>query len=172
MRSWLVLLLLACCCFVGCDRESPDAAARREPRRAPLMEGFESYASVSEVGQALKGAGRSFQITGESRLSDDDRRPRRDVVELEVENFVHLGHTGRLHLSFLNDRLVSTLFFPMQMDQYLSALRSRGVSVTETPSIDGYTTRWMHTMFDGRRYVAWADVRLEKEDEAWIRRYS
>jgi len=172
MRSHLLVVLLAGSLLVGCGREPADAYARIRADRSPLIDGFESYASASEVRAKIEKSGKAVSVVEESRLPPGDTRPRFDVLVLEVKGFPHLGHAGDLRLIFLNDRLRSTLFFPMKIDGYLGALRSHGVSVGEIPSVQGFTARVTYTMYDGRRYVGWSDVRIDEEEKQWIMKYS
>lgn len=170
-RRRLALLLAAVAPLAACDFRW-GAEPPKPPTPAPLIDGLQSYLSISEVRRRLEGAGFAIIVLAHSRLPAEDKRPRFDQTTLEAIGYQHLDQDGRLRCIFLNDRLKATLFVPRLPDAYLAALRDVGVTVNETPTVDGTVQRIAAKLDDGRRYVGWIDTRLQAEEREWIARYS
>jgi hypothetical protein len=172
MSMRAIICTIALCLLVGCGAEAKDAYTRVRSDRSPLIDGFSSYAPRAEVEGQLKRAGLPYSIGEENCLAPTDRRPTYEVAEIKVQKFTHLGHTGDLRLSFFNNRLSHTWFYPADPEAYLLTLRSAGLQVSEQRTLKGNTVMWTYQAFDGRRCVGWADTRLDEEHSNWIWRYS
>jgi hypothetical protein len=161
----LVVVLLGC----GAERESFVDVAHD---RSPLVQGFESYASRHEVVARL-GPTLAVTVIEDSSLPADDRRPPYSIYKLGVDGYTHAGHEGVLELLFFNDRLQHASFHPANPATYLAALGSQGLSPVDGQTVErGNTVVWSAVDHRGRRYVAWADRRLEAQSQRWISRYS
>lgn len=94
---------------------------------------------------------------------------------MKIATYAHLGQAGQLKIHFFNDRLMEVRFFPKDPDRYLQLLRdSQGIDLItkrEVP-LPPHAHVWADSEYDGQRYVGWADVRLEREFNDWIRRYT
>src|SRR4051794_33395841 len=108
----LVLILSCLFTLVGCGRLGNNKV---EATHALLIEGFESYTSVAEVKAGML-ARLPWKVETEARLSPDDPPW---FLCLSVQSFSHLGHPGELYVVFLNDRLMETVFFPVDSKAYL-----------------------------------------------------
>jgi hypothetical protein len=120
----------------------------------------------------LKKIGSSYVVREANRLGPNDSRPTYEVVSFTVHDFTHLKHHGELEISFFNNRLLETTFFPQDIDGYLMALKETGLTVSKEPQLRGDTWVMTFEAHDGRRYVRWADRRLDDEHTRWIGRYS
>src|SRR5467141_3464954 len=113
------------CCFVsllgalllGCDSS----------RTTTLLGNIQSGLSPDEVRRVLGVAGSNWRIVENSHLPLGDRRPRFDIVRVEIANFSDCKTKGTLALSFFNDRLTSTWFYPSNLASYLECLQSQGI---------------------------------------------
>ncbi len=168
----VAVLVVALCLLMGCGIEAKDAYTKVRADRSPLIDGFFSYASQAEVEAQLKRAGLLYSVGKANGLAPNDPRPTYEVVEIKVQAFTHLNQSGELNLSFFNNRLSDTRFFPVDPEAYLAALRNSGLQVTEQRAVSGSTAVWTYQAYDGRRYVGWTDSRLDEEHAKWIARYS
>jgi hypothetical protein len=170
MRS-IAAVIAVLCLLTSCGVEPKDAYTRVRSDRSPLMEGFFSYSARAEIEAQLKIAGLQYSVDEEYRLAANDPRPTYEVVGITVQRFRHLNQSGTLTLSFFNNRLSETRFFPADPEAYLGALRKAGIQVSEQRTRNGNTELWTHQASDVR-YIGWADRRLHEEHSRWIRRYS
>ena len=81
-----------------------------------------------------------------------------------------------MHVVLFNNRVVSTMFFPGEIDKYIVHLaKTEGVDLVQNQEIklSRYTRIWRaEAGREKRKYVGWEDVRLSEEMETWIKRYS
>jgi hypothetical protein len=172
MRRAILFLALTAILTVGACTEPKDSYTHVQSPPASLLGSFESYASPSEV-RKLLASQLVIAVVEDSKLPADDSRPRFDVLELRIENYEHLGHRGELRVQFLNERLLSTWFYPDSYDSYIATLRRSGLTpVSVTTRVGQYTDLWTYRDFEDRPYVAWEDIRLADEQRRWIMKYS
>jgi len=160
----LAVSLISC----GCIAE--DFTAVRSPP-SPLIAELRSYSNRLEVREALSAP--SWSAVNESRLTDGDHRPPYTLQTFSMP-FEHLGYTGQLELSFYNDRLMSTLFYPDEFGSYLETLVAAELTGTRDREIaipPATVVRWVANNSD-RPYVLWTDKRLQEQESRWIMRYS
>ena len=147
----------------------------REPGEE-LIDGFFSYQPMSETKKILAGRGLKWTESGTpERRRRAGSTPPNDGYSITIREYSHMGYSGELMISFFNDRLSDIWFFPKDRDGYLKALMAaKKTSFGKRDQF--YTSRhirvWYYTDGGGRRYVGWADTRLQEEEEAWIMRYS
>lgn len=144
------------------------------PDNALLIEGVESYLSVDAFLLKLKARSLAYEVE-RSPTPEKSKRPPFNVTTVKVDAFSALGCTGQLTVEFFNDRLVGVRFFPSDMDEYRKRLLSqRGLDLlTQSEASASSNARvWSASDQAGRSYVGWEDVRLAKEMELWIKRYS
>jgi hypothetical protein len=145
-----------------------------------LIGDFVSYSAVSEIETILKAAGISW--TRSPDTAPDPRRPPFAEHQIVIAVYTHLGCQGELHLDFLNDRLESVLFYPIDFDKYTKAVETMEGKALQRPSAMENQI-WIEAgrrkiavgtelMDKKRRFVGWFDPRFEKEVNAWIMRYS
>lgn len=140
--------------------------------KAPLIEDVESYLRVEAFLAQLKARSLSFTIESPPSPSAKTNRPPFNVTTVKVGQFSHLGHPGELIVDFFNDRLVGVRFFPMDVAGYQQALAKTGIDLSTDGHTFGNTRVWSAVDQTGRTYVGWEDVRLAREMEVWIKRYS
>jgi hypothetical protein len=138
------------------------ACSNRDPGPTALIG---EHASRIDPGAAK----RQFVGEGDWRVLDDWRRDPREgrspahILRVWIEPYTDLGHRGGLMLSFFNDQLDSTTFFPSEMTSYLSDLQARrglklpkGVEQKIAPGTRVYTG----VNLTQQAYVAWEDGAL------------
>lgn len=168
----MIRVLLAVCLalLTGCaDRESYTDRVEGVPL---LLGASQSYSSEREVRASL--ASQPIQDVERSSSDPGDRRPPYNIVTLAVVEYHHLGVAGELRLVLFNDRLMNVWFYPIDVDAYMAALRSRDVAVAADRA-DRHSIPlrvWSQRDFRDRVYVAWSDGRLEDQSARWISRYS
>lgn len=72
---------------------------------------------------------------------------------------------GTLRLEFLNDELMATWFYPKDPTRYRASLGPQD-------GRDEFATMSHGADYLKREYVLWEDVRLRKQLDEWIRKYS
>jgi hypothetical protein len=143
-----------------------------ESPRAPLFPGYESYASREEVKPKLPRHAET-KVIEETSLARDARNPPYRIFVLRVSPCIHLDHAGALLITFYNDRLLQTAFYPERLDEYVASLKRNGTEVRFGQElVRGHTTIWIGTDFDNKQYVGWADKRLREQQRRWLARYS
>ena len=140
-----------------------------------LIDEYTSYQSIKSVRKALIDSGYSWQIFEDSKLPDNDRRPPFNIFTILVKNYKSIDHSGELRLTFFNNRLMSTWFYPVDLNGYLLSLKSKkniDLSGSDEVKFSTFTSVWKHEDFENRMYVGWVDTRLRDESNRWISKYS
>lgn len=140
--------------------------------KALLIDDVESYLRVEPFLAQLKGRSLSFKVESPAPTSAETNRPPFNITTVRVSEFSHLGHAGELIVDFFNDRLIGVRFFPSDVAGYRKALALRGIDPSTEGHTFGNTRIWSAADHTGRSYVGWEDVRLAREMDIWIRRYS
>lgn len=134
---------------------------------------IQSYQPVLPFLAQLRAQSLSFKIESPTLTQEKSSRPPFDITTVTVGQFSHLGYAGELIVDFFNDRLVGLRFYPSNIIGYRQALARNGVDLSSQGNYRSGNTRvWYGTDYTGRQYIGWEDVRLAKELEAWIKRYS
>jgi hypothetical protein len=158
-----ILLFLA-----GCGSES---FTEIEKDRAPLIAGFESYASREEVMPKLPGS--EVKVVENTARNKAGSQPPYQVYAVKVTSYEHLKQPGQLLITFFNNRLMQVAFYPEHLDEYVAALRASGVDIkTGSERVTGHTTIWIGSDFDNKQYIGWADDRLRKQQRRWLSKYA
>jgi len=169
-------IILACLLLMiaGCRDDYSDISfSKVESERTKLIGGIESYQRIDEF-ENLLGNKSSWEVSKESPPSPKGRPPF-NMTTIVTKQYTHLGYTGSLEVSFFNNRLISTTFYPSDADKYVEALvKVEGLRFNDSheASLPPYTRVKFETDYKGRKYVDWADVRLDTEVGVWIKRYS
>lgn len=143
--------------------------------RTTLIGGIESYWSIEDLEKHLRKASLSWELKRGSRPGPGDKRPPFIVDTVTIKNYSHLGFSGELVVEFFNNRLVGTKFWPQEIDKYIKHLASTeklDIVGNQEVMLSKYTRIWIAVDYLGEKYVGWEDVRLNKEMETWIKRYS
>lgn len=145
------------------------------PDKALLIDGVESYLSVAVFLLQLKSRSIAYEVEYPSPASQEENRPPFNITTVKIMGFSHLGYTGELLVEFFNDRLVGVRFFTSSVDAYKRQLlfQERLDLLAQPEILSSKNTRvWSATDYAGRAYIGWEDIRLAKEMEIWIKRYS
>ena len=111
---WVALL----CCFVSVCVSCQGHSSR-------VIGDFRGGTPPDVARTQLRSRGFSSGWTENRRANWDDRsRPRHDFLEMKGP-FSDLGVTGRLELTFFNDRLMDVQFIPSESEQYFRLLSQR-----------------------------------------------
>jgi hypothetical protein len=140
-----------------------------------LIDGFQSYQSIEKVKQFLESKSISWEVIEDSKLRDDDKRPPFNIYTVSIKNYNYLGCSGELLLHFFNNRLMSTVFYPKDIEGFLDTLkRIKKISFENghEATISPYTKVTTYTDFKGHKYVGWVDSLLIEEMDLWISIYS
>ncbi|MBU1043188.1 MAG: hypothetical protein KJ915_02175 [Candidatus Omnitrophica bacterium] len=143
-----------------------------QSERTKLIDGIESYQSINEFKGFLKLS--SLQWEENTNPLSPKGRPPFNITTITIKNYLHLDYSGELIVSFFNNRLTSTNFYPKDVVGYFEAISKEGVTFdsNQEAKLPPHTHVYLAVDHKGRKYVDWADVRLEKEVELWIKRYS
>jgi hypothetical protein len=159
----MIVTLLASC--------NSESYTEVETTRAPLFPGFESYASVKEIKSKLP-AEAEIRVTEETSLAKNRSKPPYRIYSISVSPYAHLEKRGKLVITFYNDRLLQTAFYPEKLDDYVQALRRAGIGLASGQELaNGHTVIWIGTDFDNKHYVGWADKRLREQQRRWLANY-
>jgi len=160
----------------SCDesRERPSFLDIPE-ERSELISGIESYSSIDQINALLGDAAKNWDIIENSgKPSSNDSRPPFKIFTAVVHEYEYLGFTGDLKLSFFNDRLMSTVFYPTDFNGFVTRVRLTLPNLKEInpETLPPATQVTIGTDYQKKQYVSWEDVRLVEEFSIWIRRYS
>lgn len=184
-RVFVVALIVLVAVATGCGDKHDYTQVVDEP--APLITGFQSYSRSASVRMSMRGK-YGWNIIRAENLPANDKRPPFGTLSVSVEGFSHLGESGELQISFFNDRLEGTWFYPDDATAYLEKLNASGIAVGDTDSLlvsEASETPKMRTVpapphglvviatdYRGKLYVAWVDKRLQAERSRWIEKHS
>lgn len=152
--------------------QSQEDFLKVESVRSPLLEGFESYASIQEVTAKLP-KDREVKVVTDTSLAKTTGQPPYKMHTISIAPYEHLKHLGTLHLTFYNDRLVQCAFYPEKFKVYMSALEKTGLALqVGAETVRGHTVIWQGKDDDQYRFIGWADKRLRDQQKRWLVRYS
>jgi len=152
-----------------------------------LLGEIRSGLSPEDARRTVSASEDKWKVIENSHLPPGDKRPRFDILQVEVPEFTDCGVKGVLALHFFNGRLTSTWFYPSDLSMYLQCLESRHIHfdpkgpMTQTERNLGATiaevrvshrTRvWLFRDYRNHDYVGWEDIKLIAEENQWIRNY-
>jgi hypothetical protein len=169
------IYLLVLWLLVGCGGDYSSASfAKVESERTKLIDGIESYQSIEEFKGYLTSRPWQWEVS-KGRQSSPKGRPPFNIVTITIKNYSHLGFSGDLIVTFFNDRLMATTFYPSNVEKYIQILRkAEGITFDNNheAELPPQTRVRFATDHKGREYVDWSDIRLDKEVELWIKKYS
>lgn len=165
MRKRLFFLLPAASLLLACSSQGGSTQ---------LWEDLPSYATVQSVKARLRNVASREGWTEKADEPDPrDRRPPFRFVTL-VGPRESYGVPGELTVTFYNDRLMSTSF-KANCEDYLRALRGRGVAVPDAPSREVTLDRRSRFRYDQQgtncRFL-WVDPVLEQEWADWVKEHA
>ena len=162
-------------CFLGGCRDNYASVSfvKVESERTKLIDGIESYQSIDEFKGFLSRS--SFQWEESKDDPSPKGRPPFNMHTITIKNYLHLGFSGEMNVGFFNDRLISATFYPSDSEKYVQAIaKATGIKFdsTQEATLPSHTSVRLGTDYKGREYVDWSDLRLDKEVQLWIERYS
>lgn len=170
--------------IAACDQDVLDATSFTEvaTERTKLIDGIESYQSTEEAKRLFQ----KWSVIASNNLAPGDKRPPFSIHVVAIDNYTHLDHSGTLHLKFFNNQLAEARFYPSNFEQYVERLKEADKLAFKVTEIGAglpkafkspHTHVWLYDqphldLSRKEKYVGWRDVRLEKEEVLWIKRYS
>jgi hypothetical protein len=140
------------------------AATNATPLLAPLY----SNICPDQARQTLNLPAERWIVTTNSDYRGAQR------TSMDVSNFVDCGVTGTLSVSFFNQRLTQTIFYPSDFDLYLKSLKRerkisfgparRNLSLFWSIWLYPHTSVWIGKDYRGKDYVCWEDRKIADED--------
>jgi hypothetical protein len=163
----LIFELLVLLCIPGCR-------AKNEFKPSKLMPPLDSGYSLQKVQRKLNLKSGDWDVLEDRRPLTSDQRPPFQILMISRHGFTKFGATGDLVMTFYNDRLMTTLFYPMDLAALRTALaREAGISFSTQGDarIEPTTRVWIGKARDGRSYIGWIDLELERQQDEWIEKY-
>jgi len=159
----LAMFLSVACRHSGEEKFKPSA----------LMAGLYSGQSLQTVERKLGLMAGSFDILEDRKPLPSDTRPPYRLLVISKKNSRMAGQTGELVLTFFDDRLMTTQFFPEDIAAARASVES-GQELTlggGEAHIKPSTRVWVGKDESGRSYIGWIDKALQAEQDAWEKRY-
>jgi hypothetical protein len=130
----------------------------------PLIDGFNSYSSIKSVEDSCRSLF-SWEVIRNYNHDKKDKRSPIHIYSIKISNYVSLKQSGELELSFFNDRLMQTIFYPTDYQQYLMRLKSNGIDLLtkKDRSISKNVNVRSAIDYKNKFYILWIDKRLEKQ---------
>jgi hypothetical protein len=163
----LALALLALACVPGCRGKNEFKPTKLMP---PLYSGY----SLQKVQRELNLKPGGWEVLEDRRPLTSDKRPPFRILTISSQGFTKFGATGELVMTFYNDRLMTSLLYPTDLEAlHIALAREAGISFTRQGDarIEPTTRVWIGKARDGRSYIGWIDMELEREREDWIEKH-
>ncbi len=163
----LGLTLLALSLIPGCHGKNELKPTKLMP---PLMSGY----SPEKVQRELNLKSGDWNVLEDRRPLVSDQRPEFRMLTVSHQGLAKFGAVGELVMTFYNDRLMTTLFYPNDMEALRAGLaREAGVSFSAQGDarIEPSTRVWIGKARDGRSYVGWIELELQRQQDEWIDKY-
>jgi len=167
----LCIVSLLCGCSSGLEF---DEYLEVDEIQTPLGAGLLSYTAYDRVKTQLKLQDSDIVIIEDSKPKLPSHVPPFNILTIKIPDFEILGDRGDLVLSFFNDRLMETRFYPPSTSDFLnkSSIDVNRLGDRTKIVVKPYTNIWLYKDFEDKEYVGWADVRLIKQTSMWIKKYS
>jgi|SRR5579884_808776 len=176
IKKYALITTIFCFLVFGCQETGPSTSfVKIEANHTKLIDGIDSYQSIKDFEQFLRKASLQWEVTGDKGSSQSGNKPPFHIYEITIKNYSHLGFLGELHISFFNDRLIDTTFYPVDIDRYKEALEKKeGIQFDnqQKAKIPPFTEIYTASDHKNHRYVKWEDTRLANEFDLWIKKYS
>ena len=143
-----------------------------ESERSSLIGGFQSYASREEVAKQFP-ADVEVKVIRDTSLAKDDSQPPYRVYVITLSPYKSMNTNGTLRLTFYNNRLEQTAFYPADYNGYVEALGKQGVSLSfGREVVRGHTLIWEGQDEDNKPFIGWADKRLREQQRRWLAKFN
>lgn len=163
IKSFAILLsTLALLVSLGCRSE-------KKLKPSPLAGDLYSGQSLQTVERRLHIHSGDWEVLEDRRPLSSDQRPPFRIYTIARKNLVVNGQSGELRLTFFNDRLMTTSFYPANIEAMQAAV---GVDPKVGDSQLAPSTRvWVGKDDSGQMYVGWMDLNLKREYDQWVLTY-
>lgn len=167
---WLCFCVLTLALIVGSScRRSKD---KIEPSN--LAAGLISGQSLETVEHELKISPGGFDILMEREPLPSDTRPPYRLLVVKRKDVMVERQPGELVMTFFNDRLMTTQFYPLlDLNAARAAVESgQSISLASGDAHIAPSTRvWVGKDENLRGYIGWIDKKLQAEQDAWVKQY-
>lgn len=166
-RSLICPLALLLCFALSCKKNE------KEFKPSKLAPGLFSGQSLQMVERKLNMMAGNFDVVVDRTPLPSDTRPPYRLLVISKKNQQVQGQAGELVLTFFNDRLMTTQFYPSDLAAGRASVEaSQQVSLGSGESHILPSTRvWVGKDEDGRSYIGWIDKTLQAEQDAWVKQY-
>lgn len=175
---FLILIEITILCGVACFfygeywHFPPVTFERVAENRCALINEIPSYQRIKELEEFLNSKG-IFDYEKKEANPATGSRPSYRICEISINDYEHLGIKGRLSLSFFNNRLMESRFFPSDLHSYLLRLEKENIGLRSRKQVlIGHFTEVVVGSESEGVYVAWRDSRLVEELKLWVKRYA
>lgn len=167
-KQWLFCTLVLLLCFaVSCKHDE------KEFKPSKLAPGLFSGQSLQTVERKLDMMAGNFDVILDRTPLPSDTRPPYRLLVISKKNQKLEGQLGELVLTFFNDRLMTSQFYPADMSSARTALEgAQQISLGGGEGhIEPSTRVWVGKDENARSYIGWIDKSLQAEQDAWVRQY-
>jgi len=168
-KQWLFCAMALLLCFAaGCKSKG-----EKEFKPSKLAPGLFSGQSLQTAERKLGVMAGNFDVLEDRTPLPSDTRPPYRLLVISKKNQQFSGQPGELTLTFFNDRLMTTQFYPADAAAARAAIEAeQKISLASGEGhIEPSTRVWVGKDENGRSYIGWIDKSLQAEQDAWVRQY-
>jgi hypothetical protein len=168
-KRWLFCILALVVLFAAsCKRHD-----KNEFKPSKLAAGLFSGQSLQTAERKLDMMAGNFDIMEDRTPLPSDGRPPYRLLVISKKNIRVDGQMGELVLTFFNDRLMTSQFYPVDLAAERTAVEAgQQISLGSGDShIQPSTRVWVGKDESGRSYIGWIDKSLQAEQDAWVKQY-
>ncbi len=168
-RLLFCIAIVVLCLLAGsCKRKKEN-----EFKPSKLAGDLFSGQSLQTAERKLDMMGGNFDILVDRTPLPSDSRPPYRLLVISKKNARVAGQAGELVLTFFNDRLMTSQFYPTDMAPARGAVEAgQNVSLADGEAhIEPSTRVWVGKDESGRSYIGWIDKTLQTEQDAWVKQY-
>jgi len=158
----------------GCRGESESREVSAPAVGTPLIDGFVSRQSTTEVEAKLRQAAARVTVVEDGKTTEQrsNFRTPLSLRVLSVAGFNYLGVQGDLRLEFVDNELAATWFFPEDPVRFEGEIGKQRPSAASGPPMRLHAATELRVDVDyrGRKYWAWEDVNLRQKVDRWIKK--
>jgi len=167
---WLSFCSIALALFfaASCKR-----SGEKDFKPSKLAAALFSGQSLQTVERKLDMMAGNFDIIEDRIPLPSDSRPPYRLLVISKKNAQIEGQKGELVLTFFNDRLMTSQFYPGDLASARAAVEvAQKISLAGGESrIQPSTRVWIGKDESGRSYIGWIDKSLQAEQDAWVKQY-
>jgi len=137
---------------------------------SPLIDDLSSGQTMAAVTNRLGDSASQLTAEPTEELHGGQQSGGVRVDRLHLPAYRHLDHEGSLTLTFYNDRLVTTIFRPVDSAAYVSSLGEaygNDFSRTREVKVEPSTTVWFTTNQKAGSFAGWEDRELMEQYDTY-----